>query len=321
MLLRRPRRNRQNKTVRHWRADTTLSRKDLVYPIFIVEGSNQKQEISAMPGQYRWSVDQVLSLCEETLKKGVEAIALFPAIEESLKNSQATEALNPSGLVPKALKEIKKRFPELLVITDIALDPFSSDGHDGLVKDGEILNDETVEILAKMAHLHAASGADIVAPSDMMDGRVLAMRDELDAHGFINTQIISYCAKYASSFYGPFREALDSAPKAGDKKTYQMSPASKTEALIEMETDEDEGADILMVKPALPYLDVIQTLKENSTLPIAAYNVSGEYAMIKAAAQNGWLDEQKCIGEALLSIKRAGADVIFTYFALDDYTY
>lgn len=319
MMLKRPRRNRKNKTIRSWRTETQLTRQDLVYPIFITEGENKKEEIGAMPGQFRWSVDQALSLCEKTLAKGVEAIALFPAIEESLKNSQATEALNPNGLVPRALKEIKKRFPELVVITDLALDPFSSDGHDGIVKEGEILNDETVEILAEMGVIHADAGADIVAPSDMMDGRIYGIREALDENGFSNTSILSYCAKYASSFYGPFREALDSAPKAGDKKTYQMDPGSKKEALLEAELDEDEGADILMVKPALAYLDVIQTLKEQSLLPIAAYNVSGEYAMIKAAAQNGWLDEAKCVGETLLSMKRAGADVIFTYFALDDF--
>lgn len=320
-LLKRPRRNRKNSVSRHWRSETELNRKDFVYPLFLVDGKNQKQAIDSMPGQFRWSIDQVLKICEETLKKGVEAVALFPAVEESLKDSKANEALNPGNLNCRAIKEIKKNFPELVVVTDIALDPYNSDGHDGLVKDGVILNDETVEILAKMAVLHADCGADIVAPSDMMDGRVLGIRQALDADGFSDRQIISYTAKYASAFYGPFREALDSAPKAGDKKTYQMSPASKKEALLECELDEEEGADILMVKPALPYLDIITDLKNHTLLPIAAYNVSGEYAMIKAACEKGWLDEQKAIGEALLSIKRAGADVIFTYFALDDYTY
>lgn len=318
-LLNRPRRNRQNKATRHWRSDSQLLRTDLVYPLFIVDGKNQQQEISAMPGQYRWSIDKLLRLCEKTLEKGVPAIALFPAIEESLKNSQATEALNPDNLVCRAVQEIKKQFPELIVITDVALDPFSSDGHDGLVKEGKILNDETVDILAQMATLQAQAGADIVAPSDMMDGRVLAIRDSLDEASLTDVQIISYTAKYASSFYGPFREALDSAPKQGDKKTYQMSPGSKKEALLECQTDEEEGADILMVKPALPYLDIITDLSNNSLLPIAAYNVSGTYSMIKAAGQKGWIDEKKVIGETLLSIKRAGANVIFTYFALDDY--
>ena len=320
-LLKRPRRNRQHSIFRHWRGDTEVSRKDFVYPLFVVDGQKQKQEISAMPGQYRWSSDLILNICEETLKKGVEAIALFPAVEESLKNSTADEALNPNNLVRRTLKDIKKRFPELIVVTDIALDPYNSDGHDGLVKDGIILNDETTEILAKMSVLDAEAGADVVAPSDMMDGRVLAMREALDHKNFKNTSIISYTAKYASAFYGPFREALDSAPKAGDKKTYQMSPGSKKEALLEADCDYEEGADILMVKPALPYLDIITDLKNHSKLPIAAYNVSGEYSMIKAACEKGWLDEQKVIGESLLSIKRAGADVIFTYFALDEFTY
>ena len=320
-LLKRPRRNRSNKTLRHWRKETELSRKDLVYPVFIVDGQKQKQEISSMPGQFRLSTDELLHLCEKTLNKGVEAMALFPALEDSIKDSKATEALNPDNLVRRTIKEVKKRFPDLLLITDIALDPYSSDGHDGLVKDGIILNDETVDILAQMSVLDAQAGADIVAPSDMMDGRVQAMREALDQNQFTNTQIISYTAKYASAFYGPFREALDSAPKAGDKKTYQMSPGSKKEALLECELDEEEGADILMVKPALPYLDIITDLKNHTLLPVAAYNVSGEYAMIKAACEKGWLDEEKVVGETLLSIKRAGADVIFTYFALDEWTY
>ncbi len=319
-LLKRPRRNRKNETFRHWRKETTLSHKDFVYPVFIVDGKKQKQEIGAMPGQFRHSVDELLPLCEKALKKGVGAIALFPAIEDSLKDSKASESLNPDNLLCRALREVKKQFPELLLISDVALDPYSSDGHDGLVKEGEILNDETLEILEKMACLHAMNGADVVAPSDMMDGRVLKIRQGLDEVGLTNTSIISYTAKYASSFYGPFREALDSAPRGGDKKTYQMDPASKKEALLEASLDEQEGADILMVKPALPYLDIITDLKNHSQLPIAAYNVSGEYAMIKAASEKGWLDEKKAVGEMLLSIKRAGADVIFTYFALDDFS-
>ena len=249
---------------------------------------------------------------------GVQAWALFPALDKALKNPQANEALNGEGLVCRTLRELKKRFPELTLVTDIALDPYSSDGHDGLVLNGEILNDETVEVLAQMALLHAQSGADIVAPSDMMDGRVLAIREILEENRFPNVQIISYCAKYASAFYGPFREALDSAPKSGDKKTYQMDPANKKEALLEVELDQSEGADILMVKPALAYLDVIHEVKAQSLLPVAAYNVSGEYAMIKAASEKGWLDEKRAIAETLLSIKRAGADVIFTYLALDE---
>lgn len=314
----RPRRNRKNSLVRHWRSENQWCRADLVYPVFLVEGRKQRQAISSLPGQYRWSMDELFALGEKSLKMGVQAWALFPALEGTLKNAQASEATNPQGLVCRTLKELKKRFPELTLITDVALDPYSSDGHDGLVQNGEILNDESVEILAQMALLHAQSGADIVAPSDMMDGRVLAIRETLEENNFSNTQIISYCAKYASAFYGPFREALDSAPKSGDKKTYQMDPANKKEALLEMELDQSEGADILMVKPALAYLDIIHEVKEQSLLPVAAYNVSGEYAMIKAAAEKGWIDETRVIAETLLSIKRAGADVIFTYFALDE---
>lgn len=319
-ILQRPRRNRKSKTIRHWRAETHLTSQDLVYPVFIVDGNKQKQEIQSMPGQFRWSLDQVFSVCEKSLKKGVEAIALFPAIEDQKKNPKATEALNPDGLVCQAIQQIKKRFPELTLISDIALDPFSSDGHDGLVINGEIINDESVEVLASMALLHAQAGVDVVAPSDMMDGRILAIRKILDSHNFTNTSILSYSAKYASAFYGPFRDALSSAPKFGDKKTYQMSPASKKEAILEVKLDTREGADILMVKPALAYLDIIHLVKEHSLLPVAAYNVSGEYAMIKLAGQKGIIDEAKVIGETLLSIKRAGADLIFTYFALDDFT-
>ncbi len=317
--LSRPRRNRSHSLLRHWSADVELSRKDLVYPVFIMDGQKQKQEIKSMPGQYRWSIDGLLEICEKAQKKQLGAIALFPAIEENLKNPQATEALNPNGLICRAAQEVKKRFPELLLISDIALDPFSSDGHDGLVKEGQILNDETVEIFKKMALLHAQAGFDVVAPSDMMDGRVKAIRESLDQNNQQGTLILSYCAKYASAFYGPFREALASSPKSGDKKTYQMNPAAKREALIEMKLDTEEGADILMVKPALAYLDIIHLLKENSKLPIAAYNVSGEYSMIKAASLKGWIDEAKVVGETLLSIKRAGANIIFTYFALDDF--
>ncbi len=317
-LLCRPRRNRKHPLLRHWRGDASLSPKDLVYPLFVVEGSGQKQKIESLPGQFRWSVDRLPHLCEKALDKGIGAIALFPAIEKSLKNPQASEALNERGLICQTLSEIKKRFPELVVITDIALDPFSSEGHDGLVENSEIVNDKSVKVLADMAVLHARAGADIVAPSDMMDGRVLGIRQSLDQAGFTNTSIMSYCTKYASHFYGPFREALGSTPKRGDKKTYQMSPASKREALLECELDEKEGADILMVKPALAYLDIVHKLREHSHLPIAAYNVSGEYAMVKAAGAKGWIDEVQCVSEILLSIKRAGADVIFTYFALDE---
>jgi porphobilinogen synthase len=313
----RPRRNRKNPITRHWLKESQLSRHNLVYPVFVVDGEKQKQSIDSLPGQFRWSVDQLLPLCEQSLKLGVKSWALFPAINQSLKDSKATEALNPEGLVCRTIQEIKKRFPELVLITDIALDPYSSDGHDGLVKDGVVLNDPSVEILAQMALLHAQAGADIVAPSDMMDGRVLAIREILEENNYTDVQIISYCAKYASSFYGPFREALDSAPKEGDKKTYQMDPANRKEALLEVELDQSEGADILMVKPALSYLDVIAEVKKQSLLPVACYNVSGEYAMIKAAAVQGWIDETQVVNEVLLSMRRAGADVIFTYFAMD----
>ena len=317
-LLCRPRRNRKKPLIRHWRGDAFLSSKDLVYPVFVVEGSNQKQKIESLPDQFRRSVDNLPRLCEKALQRGVGAFALFPVIEKNLKNPQATEALNEKGLVCQALLEIKKHFPEFIVITDIALDPFSSEGHDGLVENSEIVNDKSVRMLSGMAVLHASKGADIVAPSDMMDGRVLAIRQALDKTGFTNTSILSYCTKYASHFYGPFRKALDSTPKSGDKKTYQMNPASHREALLECELDEREGADILMVKPALAYLDIVHSLKEHSHLPIAAYNVSGEYAMIKAAGARGWINEAQCVNEILLSIKRAGADIIFTYFALDE---
>ena len=317
-LLCRPRRNRKHPLIRHWRRDASLSPKDLVYPVFIVEGTRQKQEIESLPGQFCLSVDHLPSLCEKTLEKRIGALALFPVIDKSLKNPKASEALNEKGLICRALREIKKRFPELIVITDIALDPFSSVGHDGLLENSEIINDKTVRVLSDMAVLHARLGADIVAPSDMMDGRVLAIRQSLDKAGFKNTSILSYCAKYASCFYGPFRKILDSNPKTGDKKTYQMDPASQREALLECELDEQEGADILMVKPALSYLDIICKLREHSHLPIAAYNVSGEYTMIKGAGARGWINEAQCVNEILLSIKRAGAQVIFTYFALDE---
>ena len=318
-LKRRTRRNRKSSTLRTLQAETEIKRSDFIYPLFIVEGEKQKQSIGSLPGQYRYSVDEALKVCEKARKMDISGIALFPALEDSLKNSKATEALNPNNLVSRAVTAIKKEFPELVIATDLALDPFSDQGHDGLVKDGEILNDETVEILAQMAVLHAQAGADIVAPSDMMDGRVGEIRKSLDKEGFIQTSILAYSAKYASAFYGPFREALDSAPRFGDKKTYQLSPRNRREALLEVQLDEEEGADILMVKPALPYLDIIREVRDSTNLPVAAYNVSGEYAMIKAAAEKGWIDEKKAVGEALLSIKRAGADIILTYFALDDF--
>ena len=312
----RPRRNRKSKSIRNLIQETRVSCKDLIYPVFIVEGTKQVQPIEALPGQSRYSGDELLKICEQALNLGVEAIALFPKIEDSLKNSQASEALNSKGLVPKTVRAIKARFPELTVITDIALDPFSSDGHDGLVKDGKVLNDETLKVLAEMSLVHAEAGADFVGPSDMMDGRVGKIRSALDRSNYIDVGIMSYTAKYASSFYGPFRSALDSAPKAGDKKTYQMDFNNSREAVRELKLDISEGADIVMVKPALAYLDIIQIFKQKSPVPVAAYNVSGEYAMIKAATQKGWLDEKMAINETLTAIKRAGADMILTYFAL-----
>jgi porphobilinogen synthase len=316
-MLQRPRRNRKSAGLRDLVQENHLQTKDFVYPVFIVEGKQQIQPITDMPGQSRYSIDEALKLCDELMSLGIPGIDLFPKIEENLKDPTAREALNPKGLVPRAVSEIKKRFPELIVFTDVALDPYSSDGHDGLVKDGKILNDETVEVLAKMALVHAEAGADFISPSDMMDGRVKAIRYYLDKNDQADVGILSYTAKYASGFYGPFRSALDSAPKAGDKKTYQMDPANSREALRELRLDLSEGADMVMVKPALSYLDIIQLFKKHSTVPIAAYNVSGEYSMIKAAAQKGWLNEERIMIETSLSMKRAGADIIFSYFARD----
>jgi len=283
--------------------------------LIIIDGQNKKTEVTSMPGICRYSKDLLLKEVESCMNLGLKAFDLFPNIEESKKDKVATESLNKDGIYLRAIREVKKNFPEACVITDVAMDPYSSDGHDGLVENGEILNDETLEILAKMSLAHAEAGADIIAPSDMMDGRVGYIREALDGQGFKNTSIMSYTAKYASAFYGPFRDALESAPKFGDKKTYQMNPANQREALIEAALDVEEGADFLMVKPALAYLDVIKVLKDNFDLPIAAYNVSGEYAMIKSAVQKGWLEEGRTITEILMGMKRAGADVILTYHA------
>lgn len=268
-----------------------------------------------MPGIFRYSIDTMLSEIESCLKLGIKAFDVFPAYPESLKDPIASESYNPDTFYLKALREIKKQFPEVCLMSDVAMDPYSSDGHDGLVKNGKILNDETLVILGRMSLAQADAGVDILGPSDMMDGRVGYIRDLLDENGFVDTSIMSYTAKYASAFYGPFRDALDSAPKFGDKKTYQMNPANIQEALIEADLDMNEGADFLMVKPALSYLDVIRLLHDNYPLPIAAYNVSGEYSMIKAASEKGWLDGERAMLEVLLSIKRAGAKVILTYFA------
>lgn len=268
-----------------------------------------------MPGIYRLSADLMLREVEECLSLGIKAFDIFPAVEDQHKDKLATKSYDQNFFYLKALKAIKSRFPEACIMTDVAMDPYSSDGHDGLVQDGKILNDETLEILGKMALAQAATGIDIIGPSDMMDGRIGYLRDVLDKNGFTEVSIMSYTAKYASGFYNPFRDALDSAPKFGDKKTYQMNPANRREALIEAQLDAQEGADFLMVKPALAYLDIIRLLKDNFDLPVAAYNVSGEYAMIKAAAHMGWLDGERVMRESLLSMKRAGADIILTYFA------
>ncbi len=314
---RRPRRNRKNEAIRSMVRETSLSPDKLINPIFLIDGDNKKIEVPSMPGSYRFSIDRALEEVSAGKDLGINTVILFPAIEESLKDSGATHSWAPDNLYLKAIREIKKNFPEIVIVTDVAMDPYSSDGHDGLVKDGEILNDETLPILARMALAQAEAGADILGPSDMMDGRVGYLRDTLDEAGYTSVGIMSYTAKYASAFYGPFRDALDSAPKSGDKKTYQMDYANRREAIIEGELDVFEGADYLMVKPAFSYLDVIMALKQNFDVPIVAYNVSGEYSMIKAAAQAGWLDEEKVMVEMLMSIRRAGADVIISYFAKD----
>ena len=316
-MYQRPRRNRKSPAIRNMVRETTLSVDNLIYPMFIVDGKGIKEEISSMPGNFRWSLDTLLPEIEECRKLGLNSFVLFPAIEEALKDSTATYSYDDANFYLKAIREIKKQFPEACLMSDVAMDPYSSDGHDGFVENGKILNDETLPILAKMSVAQAEAGIDIIGPSDMMDGRIAYIREALDEAGFDETSIMSYSAKYASAYYGPFRDALDSAPKAGDKKTYQMDPANKYEALIEAELDVAEGADFLMVKPALCYLDIIHILKERFDVPISAYNVSGECAMLHAAAQNGWLDYDSAMQEMLLSIKRAGADIILTYFAKD----
>lgn len=310
----RPRRNRQSKAIRELVRETRLSAGQLIYPLFVHEDAGDTA-LESLPGQTRWGPDGLLAEAKRASVLGIRAVVLFPKVPEAKKNSTGDESWNPEGLIPQTIKRLKENLPELAVITDVALDPYNSDGHDGIVSDGKILNDETVEVLCKQAVCQAQAGADIVAPSDMMDGRIGEIRDALDAEGFENVAILSYTAKYASAFYGPFRGALDSAPKSGDKKTYQMDPANSREALREAALDEGEGADMLMVKPAGPYLDVISLLAETSDLPIAAYQVSGEYLMIKAAAASGWLDEKAAVLESLIGIRRAGADMILTYFA------
>ncbi|WP_433902229.1 porphobilinogen synthase [Sphingobacterium puteale] len=311
-MLQRPRRNRKSAVIRDMIQETRLDASNLIFPLFIVDGQNQKTEVKSMPGIYRYSINNLLKEVESCLKLGLRSFDLFPNIEESLKDKYATESYRDGSLYLRAIEAVKKNFPEACIVTDVAMDPYSSDGHDGIVENGEILNDETLEVLGKMALAHAQSGADIIAPSDMMDGRIGYIRQLLDHNGFTNVSLMSYTAKYASAYYGPFRDALGSAPKHGDKKTYQMNPANAKEALIEAQLDAQEGADFLMVKPGLPYLDIVKLLADNFDLPIAVYNVSGEYAMLKAAIQNGWLDE-RVILETLLSFRRAGATAILSY--------
>lgn len=316
-ITERPRRLRRNAAIRDLVQENHLSAGDLVWPVFVKNGSKMREPIASLPGCSRLSPD----LCVEEVRKlidlGLKAVEVFPGIVEKLKSTKAEEALNPKGLVPQTVRDLKKAFPQLVVITDIALDPYSSDGHDGIVRNGEILNDETVIVLTEQAKMHAEAGADFVAPSDMMDGRIGWIRKALDENNFTQTGIIAYTAKYASGFYGPFRDALESAPKFGDKKTYQMNPMNAREALREAKLDQAEGADVLLVKPALAYLDIIHMIKQKTYLPMAAYNVSGEYAMVKAGAAAGWLDEKTAVMEILGSIKRAGADMIFSYHTPD----
>ncbi len=316
MLHIRPRRNRKNAAVRALVQETRLHASDFIYPLFVIGGSSQRIPIASMPGIARLSINEILKEIEQCWRLGIRAIALFPVIESDKKDERGSEALNPDGILQEAIRTIKKIFPQLCVISDVALDPYTIHGHDGLMgADGDVLNDETVDLLTKMALLQAEAGVDMVAPSDMMDGRIGAIRRALDLAGHSHVNIHAYSAKYASAYYGPFRDALSSRLRFGNKKTYQLNPANAREALWEAYLDEKEGADILMVKPALPYLDVISRLRETTSLPISAFQVSGEYSVIMAAAANGWIDGTQALIESLISIKRAGADMIFTYGA------
>ncbi len=308
---------RQSASIRSMVAETRLSPSDFIVPLFIIEGENTRDEIASMPGYHRLSLDRTIDEVRDLWTMGLRSVLLFIKCKDELKDNKGTEALNPDGLMQRSIRAIKEAVPGMLVMTDVALDPYSSFGHDGIVVKGEIVNDPTIKVLAEMSVSHAQAGADMVAPSDMMDGRVHAIRNALEQQGFTKTGIMSYSAKYASCFYGPFRDALDSAPGFGDKKTYQMDFANRLEAIREVQTDVEEGADIVMVKPALSYLDIIREVKNAVSVPVSAYNISGEYAMIKAAAKMGWIDEDKAILETLTSIKRAGADLIATYFAKD----
>ncbi|WPY98803.1 porphobilinogen synthase [Christiangramia sp. OXR-203] len=316
-MLRRNRRLRTNESVRSLVRETFISPNDFLVPIFVVEGKQVKEEIASMPGYYRYSLDLLKQEIKELWSLGLKSVLLFVKVPDELKDNAGTEAINPDGLMQRAVKTVKDVAPEMVIMTDVALDPYSSYGHDGIVNDGKILNDDTTAILAEMALSHAKAGADFVAPSDMMDGRIFEMRTLLEDEGFHDTGIMSYSAKYASAFYGPFRDALDSAPGFGDKKTYQMDPANRDEAIKETLMDIEEGADIVMVKPGLCYLDIVRDIKNAVNVPVAVYQVSGEYAMIKAAAEKGWLDHDAVILEQLTAIKRAGANMIASYFAKD----
>ena len=313
--LNRNRRSRNSSSIRSLLQEHHLTPNDFIVPLFVIEGKQLKEEIPSMPGYFRLSLDLLAAKAVSLWKQDLKAVLLFVKVADHLKDNKGTEALNPEGLMQRAVKTIKNAVPEMIVMTDVALDPYSSFGHDGLVEAGKILNDPTLSVLSEMALSHAQAGADVVAPSDMMDGRVLAIRNQLEKAQFHDTMIMSYSAKYASAFYGPFRDALDSAPGFGDKKTYQMDFGNREEALVETQRDIEEGADIVMVKPGLAYLDIIRDLKNNVQTPIAAYQVSGEYAMLKAAAAQGWLDHDQVMLEQLLSFKRAGAQLIATYFA------
>lgn len=316
-MLIRPRRNRKNAAIRAMVEETHLSVDHLIYPFFLVDGKGIQQEIASLPKNYRWSLDLLLKELESCLHVGLNKFVLFPALPDALKDATATYSYAEDNFYLEAIRTIKTHFPEIVLMSDVAMDPYSSDGHDGLVSEGKILNDETLPILGKMALAQAQAGIDILGPSDMMDGRIAYLRNVLDAASFTDVSIMAYTAKYASAFYGPFRDALNSAPKYGDKKTYQMNPANRREALLEAQLDIEEGADFIMVKPALAYLDVIAYLKETSSVPVTAYNVSGECAMVYAAADKGWIDYESIVSEILLSMRRAGANGILSYFAKD----
>ena len=315
--LRRNRRLRTNEVIRSLVRETIVSPNDFIVPMFVVEGKNVKDEIASMPNYYRYSLDLLEKEVKELWKLGLRSVLLFVKVDDKLKDNAGTEAINPEGLMQRAVKTVKNAVPEMLVMTDVALDPYSSFGHDGIVSEGKILNDDSTAILAEMALSHAKAGADFVAPSDMMDGRIFEMRTLLEDEGFYDTGIMSYSAKYASAFYGPFRDALDSAPGFGDKKTYQMDPANRDEAIKETLMDIDEGADIVMIKPGLCYLDIVRDIKNIVNVPVAVYQVSGEYSMIKAASEKGWLNHDEVMMEQLTAIKRAGANMIASYFAKD----